>query len=185
MNWKIRPATVADTVALLEIYAPYVTDTAITFEYEIPSEAAFQQRIQTLLGRYPYLVAEQAGQAVGYAYAGPFHPRAAYAWAAEVSIYLRRDCRGQGLGRTLYEQLETACRNMGLQNLYACIAAPVSPDPYLDDGSVQFHTHMGYALCGRFQRCGYKFGRWYDMVWMEKLLGSHPSPAPELSIFPS
>lgn len=185
MNWKIRPATVADTVALLEIYAPYVTDTAITFEYEIPSEAAFQQRIQTLLGRYPYLVAEQAGQAVGYAYAGPFHPRAAYGWAAEVSIYLRRDCRGQGLGRTLYEQLETACRNMGLQNLYACIAAPVSPDPYLDDGSVQFHTHMGYALCGRFQRCGYKFGRWYDMVWMEKLLGSHPIPAPELSIFPS
>ncbi len=74
---------------------------------------------------------------------------------------------------------------MGLQNLYACIAAPVSPDPYLDDGSVQFHTHMGYALCGRFQRCGYKFGRWYDMVWMEKLLGSHPIPAPELSIFPS
>lgn len=94
MNWKIRPATVADTVALLEIYAPYVTDTAITFEYEIPSEAAFQQRIQTLLGRYPYLVAEQAGQAVGYAYVGPFHPRAAYA-GCEVSIYLRRDCRGQ------------------------------------------------------------------------------------------
>lgn len=96
MNWKIRPATVADTVALLEIYAPYVTDTAITFEYEIPSEAAFQQRIQTLLGRYPYLVAEQAGQAVGYAYAGPFHPR-------RPTPGLRRSvsiCAGTAAGRT-------------------------------------------------------------------------------------
>lgn len=183
MNWKIRPATVSDATALVAIYAPYVTDTAITFEYEIPSEADFQQRIQALLGRYPYLVAEQAGQVMGYAYAGPFHPRAAYAWSAEVSIYLRRDCRGQGLGRALYEQLEASCRSMGLQNLYACIAVPVEPDSHLDGSSVQFHTHMGYALCGRFQHCGYKFDRWYDMVWMEKLLGDHPVPAPNLKAY--
>lgn len=185
MNWKIRPATVADTVALLEIYAPYVTDTAITFEYEIPSEAAFQQRIQTLLGRYPYLVAEQAGQAVGYAYAGPFHPR-------RPTPGLRRSvsiCAGTAAGRDWAAHYMNSWRRHAV--IWACrismpgIAAPVSPDPYLDDGSVQFHTHMGYALCGRFQRCGYKFGRWYDMVWMEKLLGSHPIPAPELSIFPS
>ena len=180
MEWQIRDAAPDDAAALAEIYGPYVTDTAITFEYEAPTPAAFQARMQSLLGRYPYLVAEQAGQALGYAYAGPFHPRAAYAWAAEVAIYLRRDCRGRGLGRALYARLEEQCRAMGLQNLYACIAAPAAPDPYLDDRSVQFHSRRGYALCGRFRRCGYKFGRWYDMVWMEKLLGSHPVPAPAL-----
>jgi L-amino acid N-acyltransferase YncA len=176
---EIRPARLTDAAALAAIYAPYVTGTAITFEYVVPTAEAFAARMAALLGHYPYLTAWRDGMPIGYAYAGPFHPRAAYAWSAEVSIYLRQDCRGGGVGRALYEALESHCRAMGLQNLYACIALPASPeDPYLDGGSVAFHTQLGYHLCGQFARCGYKFDRWYDMVWMEKMIGDHPLPAP-------
>lgn len=176
---RIRVATTDDAAALLEIYAPYVEKTAISFEYAVPSLAEFTARMERTLRNYPYLVAEADGQISGYAYTGPFVGRAAYAWAAETTIYLREDRRRLGLGRRLYETLEAVSRAQNLTNLYACIGSPRTEDPYLTDNSVRFHAHMGYRMVGTFENCGCKFGRWYDMVWMEKIIGAHgPAPAP-------
>lgn len=180
----IRAATPADADPLLSIYAHYVESTAITFEYDVPSLAEFQQRVETTLARYPYLVVEEDGVIQGYAYAGPFKNRAAYDWACEVSIYLAPDAQGRGLGRTLYEALENALRQMGVLNLYACIAYPQAEDEYLTRRSAQFHAHLGYELVGTFHRCGQKFGRWYDMIWMEKLLGGHQPDQPPIRPYP-
>lgn len=170
---KIRIATKEDAPRLLAIYAPYVTDTAITFEYEVPSLSDFENRICTTLQKYPYLVAEKEGEIIGYAYAGPFHERKAYDWSVEMSIYVDRTHRKSGAGRALYEALEKALSAQHILNLYACIAYVDHEDPYLDQNSVQFHEHMGYHLAGTFHQCGYKFGRWYDMVWLEKIIGDH------------
>ncbi len=113
---------------------------------------------------------------------------AAYAWAAEVSIYLREDQRRQGIGRRLYAALEALLRAQHVQTLYACIAYPDGADDvHLTKNSAQFHAHIGYRLVGEFSRCGYKFGTWYSMVWMEKHIGAHEAvpqpvlPFPELA----
>jgi phosphinothricin acetyltransferase len=170
---KIRVATEQDAEKLLEIYAPYIENTAITFEYEVPSVQEFADRIQTTLKKYPYLVAEIDGEAAGYAYAAAFHPRAAYQWAAESSIYVRRDRRKQGIGRILYETLEQILVHQNILNLNACIAYADEEDAYLTHDSIRFHQHLGYQMVGEFHQCGYKFERWYHMVWMEKHIGSH------------
>lgn len=170
----IRTARPGDAGQLLTIYAPYVRETAITFEYEVPSEEEFRRRIARTLEKYPYLTAERDGTLLGYAYAGPFKERAAYGWSAEVSIYVAQSARRQGIGRRLYNALERILREMKVLNLNACIGYPIGEDPFLTDDSVQFHRRMGYRWIGEFHRCGYKFGRWYDMVWMEKLLDNHP-----------
>ena len=170
---RIRVAEPGDVPALLSIYAPYVERTAITFECEVPAEAEFAARMRAVQARHPYLVAERGGEPVGYAYAGPFVGRAAYDWAAETSIYVDMGCRRQGVGGTLHAALEGALREQGVLNMEACIAVPVEPDEYLTRNSQEFHAHMGYRLVGEFERCGCKFGRWYDMVWMEKIIGVH------------
>lgn len=175
----IRMATPADAEALLAVYAPYVQNTAVTFETAVPVAADFRRRIAATLPRYPYLVAQDARGVAGYAYTGAFVGRAAYAWSAEVSIYLAADRRGRGWGRRLYAALETLSRAQGITNLYACIGMPADPnDPYLTDASATFHAHLGYRRAGTFRRCGYKFARWYDMIWMEKIIGEHRSPMP-------
>lgn len=173
-DMRIRVATVDDAADLLRIYAPYVENTAITFEYEVPSLDDFRKRIESTLERYPYLVAEEDDKVLGYAYAGHFtSSRPAYDHSVEVSIYIDASCRGKGIGRKLYEGLEKALLLQHVCSLYSCIAAPREADPYLDEGSIRFHEHMGYKLCGRFEECGYKFGRWYDMVWMGKNIACH------------
>lgn len=180
---KLRVATVSDAAELLKIYAPYVTDTAITFEYDVPTLEDFEGRIAHTLEKYPYFVAELNGEIVGYAYASAFHPRAAYSWAAETSIYVRRDMKRMGLGRTLYDALETALKAQGVLNLNACIACPDVDDEYLTRNSISFHAHLGYSMVGEFHNCGYKFGRWYNMVWMEKMLGEHVDDQPPIKRF--
>ena len=175
----IRPARPEDAEKLLGIYAYYVEHTAITFEWEVPELEEFRSRVEGTLERYPYLVAEGEGAVLGYAYLGPFVGRAAYSWAAETTVYLDRERRGMGLGRRLYTALENVARAQNIWNLNACIGYPREEDEYLNRNSAQFHAHLGYRMVGEFHRCGYKFGRWYDMVWMEKLLGEHPAvPAP-------
>ncbi|NHM16609.1 GNAT family N-acetyltransferase [Eggerthellaceae bacterium zg-887] len=171
----IRPASPADAEALLDIYAPYVRDTAVTFEYDVPSLAEFRRRIETTLVRHPWLVAEQTGVICGYAYAGPFKGRAAYDWSVETSVYVRRDLRGGGVGSALYRELERISQAQGIVNLYACIACTDAEDDRLTNASIAFHERRGYRLAGAFPHCAYKFDRWYDMVWMSKQL----TPLPE------
>ena len=175
----IRTAAVDDAAALLAIYAPYVKGTAITFEYEVPSLEEFQGRIAHTLRRYPYIVAVENSEILGYAYTGPFGERAAYSWSVETSIYLRQDVRGKGLGKRLYAELERISKAQNVQYLYACIAYPDHDDAHLTGNSVAFHTHLGFTPVGLFPHCAYKFGTWYNMTWMEKTLGKHEeSPAP-------
>lgn len=182
---KIRTACASDAQALLEIYAPYITKTAVTFEYEVPLPRDFQKRIENTLQKYPYLVAEEDGVILGYAYTGIFKDRAAYDHAAEVSVYVKEDKRGLGVGRRLYAALEKISRAQHILNLNACIAYADKEDEYLTRDSVDFHDHLGYSMVGKFHRCGYKFGRWYDMVWMEKILGEHPADPEPVIAFPN
>lgn len=170
---RIREAMEEDAARLLEIYAYYVEKTAITYEYDVPSLEEFKGRIRHIKERYPYLVIETNGVIEGYAYAGVFKDRAAYDRSCEMTIYLDRSAAGKGLGRKLYEALEEALKAQGILNLYACIGYPDAPDEYLDYNSEQFHSHMGYQTVGTFHQCGYKFGRWYSMIWMEKMIGEH------------
>lgn len=166
----IRSATTADAEALAAIYAPYVHDTAITFELDPPTATEFARRIEATLEHYPYLVAELDGAIVGYAYAGTFKAREAYAISAELSVYVDGSKRGKGVGKVLYNALERELSAMGVTNLYACIAYPRIEDEYLTFASVRFHERMGFEIVGRFHGCARKFNRLYDMVWMEKIL---------------
>ena len=143
----------------------------ITYEYVTPSLSEFRNRITGTLERFPYLVLEEDGVIQGYAYAGPFHSRAAYSHCCELSIYLDHNAKGRGYGRKLYEALEDNLRGLGFLNLYACIGDPITEDEYLNHNSEQFHQHLGFTKIGIFHRCGRKFDRWYNMIYMEKLIG--------------
>lgn len=180
---KIRVATVQDAARLLEIYTPYVTNTSITFEWEVPKLEEFEQRISNTLKKYPYIVAEKDGTPVGYAYASPFKARAAYQWAIETSIYVKKGLTRCGIGRKLLEKLEEILAAQNILNSNACIACPQIEDEYLTRNSIQFHEKLGYRLVGEFHECGYKFNRWYNMVWMEKIIGEHRQQQPEVIPF--
>lgn len=173
-NISIRMASEADAEEILKIYTPYVTDTAITFEYDVPSPAEFSRRIADTLQMYPYIVALENGRIAGYAYASAFKQREAYNWAVETTIYLKQDCRGKGLGKKLYLALEDILKRQNIINVNACIAYTTGADAHLDNTSALFHEHLGYTRVAHFTKCGYKFGTWYDMIWMEKMLGDHP-----------
>ena len=239
---KLRLATPQDVEALLEIYAPYVKQTAISFEYDVPSAAEFAERIEQTLQRYPYLLAYasdeatfanderdenfkisagaagaeseilpadearncasgaakqnganliasvkqsgvnlKSGQILGYAYASAFKERAAYDWSTESSVYVSQNAHAFGIGRLLYEALERTLRAQNIANMNACIAC--GDDEYLNDASVRFHERMGFRFVGRFQHCAYKFGRWYDMAWMQKPIGEHLQNQPAMRPF--
>lgn len=179
----IRMAKAEDARELLDIYTPYVTDTAITFEYDIPTVEEFTERIRTTLQKYPYILAISEDTILGYAYASPFKARAAYDWAVETTIYLKQGCQGKGVGKQLYSALENILKKQNILNLNACIAYTSTQDSFLTDTSTRFHEHLGYRKVGHFTQCGYKFGTWYDMIWMEKLLGEHPDkPQPVIPI---
>lgn len=173
--YTVRDAKIEDAQRILEIYAYYVENTAITFEYDVPSKEEFKQRMRKTMQKYPYLVIEKEGRVYRYAYAGPFKERAAYDWACELSIYVDHAAKKCGLGKQLYAALTECLKQMGITNLYACIGYPQTEDEYLDKNSEQFHAHLGFQTVGTFHRCGYKFNRWYDMIWMEKMIGEHQS----------
>lgn len=184
MDIKIRIAKKEDAQALLNIYSYYVENTAITFEYKVPSIEEFENRISTTLKNYPYLLAEVDGKISGYVYAGRFSPRAAYDWVAETSIYIDKDCHRMGLGKMLYTKLEEYLKAQNVTNLYAGIADPVeATDPYLTKNSQHFHEASGYKTIGHFSLCGYKFDRWYNLIYMEKFIGEHNTPQKSLIPF--
>lgn len=167
---QIRMASVDDAKEILKIYSYYVESTAISFEYDVPTEEEFKGRIANTLKKYPYLVAVDDGKIVGYSYAGVFKGRAAYDHCVETTLYVDKNLRRTGIGKSLYARLEEELAKRGIKNLYACIAMTDEEDEHLTNDSMHFHEHMGYKLCGRFHKCGYKFDTWYDMIWMEKFI---------------
>ena len=164
----IRSATTEDATEILQIYSYYIENTAITMEYAVPTVEEFKERIRNTMENYPYLVAEQGGKIIAYAYAGKFHPRAGFSYCAEISIYVDKDAKRCGMGRRLYEAIEEKLKRQGVKNVYASISYIEIEDEYLTNNSMQFHEHMGYQLVAHFHHCAYKFDRWYDLIWMEK-----------------
>jgi len=160
---EIRSATEVDAPALLEIYAPYILNTAITFEYRVPTIEEFSSRIKSISQKYPYLVAEDDDKIVGYAYASTYNSRDAYNWTAEVSIYIDEQSRNQGIGSRLYKELERRLLKQNVVNLLACITEQ-------NTSSVSFHEKIGYKAVGTFKKVGFKFDTWYDIIWMQKKL---------------
>lgn len=167
---EIRIATTEDAQMIREIYSPYVLNTAVSFEYEVPSVAEFKNRIENTLKEYPYLVAVENDMVVGYSYASPFHSREAYRHSAELSVYVRQDYRGKGVGTSLYLKMEELLIKQNIYSVHACIASPDGKDEYLSDDSERFHKKRGFEIVGRHTKCGYKFGKWYSIIWMDKVI---------------
>ena len=164
---KIREARLGDAAALLEIYRPFVTDSAVSFELEPPSVAAFEERIAQALDKWAWLVAENDRGPVGYAYATSHRSRGAYLWSTETSAYVHGDHRGQGLGKRLYLELLPRLRDRGYCTAYAGIALP-------NDASEALHRSAGFTRVGVFRRAGWKFGCWHDVSWWQLSLRDHP-----------
>lgn len=165
----IRPASEQDVPEILSIYAPYVESSTATFECDVPCRREFMQRFLDITAQYPWLVWEEDGQILGYAYASAPYSRAAFSWCAEPSIYLRPEARGKGIGKKLYRVLEEILFRQGYQVLYALITSE-------NTGSIAFHEKMGYENRAAFPNCGYKFSRWLGLIWMEKRIKVAYSP---------
>lgn len=175
----IRPAVPADAEALLSIYAQYI-DTPITFEYGLPSVAAFRGRILETLEEYPYLVCEEDGTLLGYAYAHRFRQREADSWGAELSVYVDKNAHSRGIGRALYTELIRLLRLQGIKTAYGCVTLP-------NEKSTALHASLGFTEAGIFHNAGCKAGRWHDVIWYEKALADYdedpamPRPFAELA----
>lgn len=159
----IRIATESDVPAILSVYAPYVTGTTVTFEYDVPAREEFLQRFRGITAQYPWLVWEEGGQILGYAYAAAPYARAAYSWCAEPSVYLKAEARGRGIGRKLYAALEEILMRQGYQVLYALVTSE-------NGASLDFHHKLGYETKVLFENCAYKFGKPLGVTWLEKRL---------------
>ena len=164
MGYKIRTVQLSDAEAILQVYAPFITDTCISFEYVVPSVEEFAQRIASISAEYPYIVLEEDGEIVGYAYAHRYLERVAYSWDVEVTIYLAAKVQGKGLGVILYDALEKLMALQNIKNLYSCITGD-------NVHSIEMHRSMGYELIGTFPKAGFKHDRWLDVVWMAKVIG--------------
>lgn len=171
----LRFAAEADVPALLAVYERYIP-TTVTFEYELPSPEEFSRRVSSVSETYPYLILEEGGEILGYAYAHRIAERAAYGWGAELSVYLRPDAAGQGLGSRLYRALTDLLRLQGVRTVYGLVA---SPNP----ASERLHASFGFRLMGVQQKAGYKNGRWIDLLWFEKAIAPYDgTPGPLIPI---
>ncbi|QPF74552.1 N-acetyltransferase [Roseateles sp. DAIF2] len=170
----IRASTEADLPAIQAIYAEAVLHGTGTFETEVPELAEMTRRRQEVLGRaLPWLVAEFEGRVLGYAYANYFRPRLAYRFCLEDSIYLHPDARGQGVGRLLLAELTARCEDAGARQLLAVIGDSENK------GSIGLHTALGFEHTGLLKSSGWKFGRWLDVVLMQRQLGPGDQHSPE------
>jgi phosphinothricin acetyltransferase len=166
---RIRDATAEDAQSLLEIYLPFVRDTAVSFETEPPTVRDFESRIESAQSRWAWLVGEEEGRVIGYAYATAFRSRAAYRWSAETSAYVREGHRGRGVAKRLYVELLKVLGDKGYCNAYAGIALP-------NEASVALHRSLGFTPVGVFRRAGWKFGSWHDVSWWQLELREVPAP---------
>ena len=177
MNIKFRLAQLSDAEDLLNIYAPYVKNTDITYEYEVPSIDEFRRRMENVLSKFPYIVAIVDDKIAGYVYASTFRQRVVYNWGLETSIYIMEQIQGNHLGEKLYKILEAILQKQNITNLYASITYP-------NPQSIMFHTKMGYKKIAHFTKCGYKAGKWLDMIFMEKMINKHCIPARKIIYLP-
>ena len=166
----IRRARADDAAALLEIYAPLVADTAISFEEEIPSEAEFARRIEAANTRHAWLVGERGGTLCGYAYGAPHASRSAYRYTVDTSVYVHPAERGRHVGRDLYQALLETLADLGFYQAYALITVP-------NPGSVALHRQAGFHYVGTLPAAGFKFGRWHDVSCWHRMLRSGTPPA--------
>ncbi len=172
---SIRMAVCEDLPQMLEIYAPYVLETAVSFEYTVPALTEFTNRFQSYTRQFPWLVWEEGGKILGYAYGSAPFERAAYQWCAEASIYLHPQAQGRGIGKLLYRTLEAILTIQGYQKLYAIVTSA-------NMASVAFHQAMGYRQLASFPDCGVKFGQRFGTIWLEKDLNCDTIPiTPPLS----
>jgi len=175
----IRSATEHDIAAIRDIYAPYVTETAISLEDEVPSLEVARERLRQGSERFPWLVYEEAGAILGYAYAGAFRTRPAYAWSVESTVYVRKNEHGKGIGRALYERLFDILRRQGAINILAVISLP-------NDASVQLHERLGFKPVARIADAGYKLGAWWDVGFWQRSFAKpatmHPLGDPKSAI---
>jgi len=169
---RVRNATPADAAACAAIYAPYVTGTAATFETDPPTRSEMSERITKALRDHAWLVLEQDGRVVGYAYGGPFKARAAYRWSCEVSVYLEQGRARRGGGRKLYAALLGRLARRGYLTAAAGTTLP-------NEASVALHAAMGFEPVGTYRRIGYKHGAWHDVAWMQKTLAAGQDPPTE------
>lgn len=183
MDIIIRIAREEDAEDLLKIYTYYVENTAITFEHKAPTLEEFTSRINDTLNDYPYLVAVVNGKIAGYIYAGRFRTRASYAWSASTSIYIDKQYNRMGIGKRLYAELENILVKQNVINVYAGVAQPVEEDEYLTRNSEYFHETIGYKVVAKYHECGSKFGRWYNLIEMEKIIGKRTCPPKEFIPF--
>lgn len=162
-SWRIRDATEEDGEACARLYAPYVRDTAVSFELEPPSTAEMARRIAAAVDSHAWLVLEEQGEIIGYAYAGPFKAREAYRWSCEVSVYLQQGRQGRGGGRLLYEALFARLAARGYRTAVAGMTLP-------NDASEALHRALGFEPVGIYRTIGYKHGRWRDVAWTQRSL---------------
>lgn len=170
----VRFATRQDIPQILAIYTPYVLETAASFEYTPPTLEAFTARFDAITAQFPWLVWEENGQVLGYAYGSLPFTRTAYQWCAECSVYLMPEAQGRGIGRKLYAALEECLTAQGYHKVYAIITSQ-------NENSLAFHRAVGYTQVAQMPDCGFKFGKWYGITWMEKqLIGDKfPGEAPK------
>lgn len=167
---EVRRVTPDDAERLVEIYSYYVENTAVSFEYQTPSVEEFRKRIETTIEKYPYLVCEVDGVIEGYVYAEAYSSREAYNQTVTSSIYVDKDYRRMGIGSILYDRLEKELIKQGVVNILAGIAYTAEEDMYLTHDSYKFHLKEGYFKVAHMPEIGIKFDRWYDLLWMQKVL---------------
>lgn len=160
---SIRIAAVSDVPQMLSVYGPYVKTTSYTFEYTVPTVEEFTRRFLKITAQFPWLVWEEGGTVLGYAYGSPPFSRQAYSWCAEVSIYLSPAAQGRGIGRALYRVLEEILAAQGYQTCYAIVTST-------NEASLAFHRALGFAFLAEFPNCGFKLGHWTGVTWLEKRL---------------
>jgi L-amino acid N-acyltransferase YncA len=163
MHPTIRLAERTDVPGILEIYSPFILETAVTFEESVPDEESFWKRIQEIMTELPFLVCEIDGRIAGYAYASAYRSRASYRWAKEVSVYVHPDFHRKRVAQALYTSLNEMVRYQGIADLLAIITMP-------NESSVAFHEQFGYRKCGEFSKVGYKLGQWQNVGWFELFL---------------
>ena len=178
MGGNIRVATKEDAAAMLEIYAPFILNSGITQETEVPSVEDFQQRIISNLEERPWLVCEINNEIAGYAYAGKHRERKGYQWCTEPSVYVSEKYYGLGVANALYAALFDILKMQGYVNAYAVITLP-------NERSIAFHKKFGFEYLTTYKKIGYKLGQWHDVGWMQYEINPHKKDPAEPIKFPS